>query len=299
MILQRNIFKLFFFCLALLFSQLVHAEVTAEFLSETGYDKGILWKISSAGGKNSYLFGTIHVEDPKVTRLNRKLIRAIKNSKSMSLELIPDPQLQQKAMLAMLYTDGRTLKGVIGPSLYKRSIKAMNDRGMPEQMVSLMKPWAVSTMLSLPKPKTGEFLDKKLYNFAKVRGLKTYALESFEEQITVFDSLSRKEQIDMLKHTLKDLKNIPAQFKQLKQAWLNSDLALLESLSMQQLDASNSESQFKENILDNRNLTMLERMQPRLNEGRAFFAVGALHLVGKKGLLNLLAKQGYTVKAVY
>ncbi len=299
MILQRNIIKLFLFCVALLLSNALHAEVTAHFITETGYDKGILWKISSAGGKNSYLFGTIHVEDPKVTRLNRKLVRAIQRSKSMSLELLPDPQLQQKATLAMLYTDGRTLKGVIGARLYARSIKAMNKRGMPEQMVSLMKPWAVSTMLSLPKPKTGEFLDKKLYKFAKIRGLKTYALESFEEQMTVFNSLTRKEQIKMLKHTLNDLKNIPAQFKQLKDAWLNSDLALLESLSTQQMNAANSSTQFKENILDNRNQIMLERMQPRLEEGRAFIAVGALHLAGKKGLLNLLAKQGYTIKAVY
>jgi len=299
MMLQRNMIKGFLFGLTLILSNVLHAEVTAEFLSETGYDKGILWKISSAGGKNSYLFGTIHVEDPKVTRLNRKLVRAIQQSKSMSLELIPDPQLQQKSMLAMLYTDGRTLKSVVGPSLYNRSVKAMQDRGMAEQIVSLMKPWAVSTMLSLPPPKTGEFLDKKLYKLAKVRGLKTYALESFEEQITVFNSLTRKEQIKMLKHTLRELKNIPAQFKQLKQAWLNSDLALLESLSTQQLETSKANPKFKERILDDRNKTMLERMQPRLDEGRAFIAVGALHLAGKKGLLNLLAKQGYTVKAVY
>ncbi len=299
MIRQHNLIKAFLLCLTLLVSNVLHAEVTAEFISETGYDKGILWKISSAGGKISYLFGTIHVEDPKVTRLNRKLVRAIQRSKSMSLELIPDPQLQQKAMLAMLYTDGRTLKSVIGPDLYRRSIKAMNARGMPEQMVSLMKPWAVSTMLSLPKATTGEFLDKKLYKLAKIRGLKTYALESFEEQMTVFNSLSRKEQIKMLKHTLNDLKNIPAQFEQLKAAWLNSDLALLESLSVQQLDPSHTSAQFKENILDNRNITMLDRMQPRLEEGRAFIAVGALHLAGKKGLLHLLAEKGYTVEMVY
>jgi len=296
---QRNIIQAFLFSLALLLSGSLHAEVTAHFISETGFDKGVLWKISSASGKSSYLFGTIHVEDPKITRLNRKVIRAIQQSKSMSLELIPDPQLEQKAMLAMLYTDGRTLKSVVGSSLYQRSIKAMNKRGMSEQIVSLMKPWAVATMLGLPRPKTGEFLDKKLYKLAKIRGIKTYALESFEEQITVFNSLTRKEQIKMLKHTLNDLKNIPAQLEQLKQAWLDSDLALLESLSTQQLSASNTSSQFKENILDNRNLTMLERMQPRLNEGSAFIAVGALHLTGKKGLLNLLVKQGYTVKSVY
>ena len=104
----------------------------------------------------------------------------------------------------------------------------------------------------------------------------------------------------MLKQTLDELSEIPAQLEALKNAWLNSDLALLESLSTQQLDATtSSNSKFKENMLDNRNKIMLERMQPRLDEGNAFIAVGALHLAGKAGLLNLLAQQGYTVTAVY
>lgn len=297
---QRNFIHALLLSLLLFFSSYLSAEVTVSFVTETGYDKGILWKVSSATGKNSYLFGTIHVEDPRVTKLHTKVIRAIQRSKSMSLELIPDPQLQQKAMLAMLYTDGNTLQKVVGERLYQRSIKAMSNRGMPEQVVALMKPWAVMTMLSLPKPKTGEFLDKKLYKLAKQRGLKTYALESFDEQISVFDGLTRRDQIKMLKHTLDELSEIPAQFEALKNAWLKSDLALLESLSIQQLDATTtSDSTFKENMLDNRNKIMLERMQPRLNEGRAFIAVGALHLAGKTGLLYLLAQQGYTVTAVY
>jgi len=296
---QRNFIHALLLSLLLLFSGYVHADVNVSFVSETGYDKGILWQISSANGKKSYLFGTIHVEDPRVVQLNNKVFDAIQYSRSVSLELIPDPQLQQKAMLAMLYTDGNTLKKVVGGPLYRRSIKAMNDRGMPEQVVSLMKPWAVMTMLSLPKPKTGEFLDKHIYKLAKRLGIKTYALENFEEQISVFDKLTRRDQVKMLKHTLDELNDIPAQFEALKNAWLARDLALLESLSLQQLDASVSDTSFKENMLDNRNHTMLERMQPRLKEGNAFIAVGALHLTGKTGLLNLLTQQGYKVKAIY
>ena len=296
---QRNLIQTFFLLLLLLFCSHLQAEVTADFISETGYDKGILWKVSSSKGKNSYLFGTIHVEDPRITRLHTRVLRAIQRSKTMSLELIPDPQLQQKAMLAMLYTDGRTLEKVVGKKLYERSIKAMSERGMPAQVVSLMKPWAVMTILSLPKPKTGDFLDKVLYKLAKQRGIKTYALETFDEQISVFDALSKRDQVKMLKQTLNELNEIPAQFKALKNAWINRDLALLESLSMQQLESSTSDSSFKENMLDNRNRTMLERMQPRLKEGRAFIAVGALHLTGKAGLLKLLTQQGYTVTAVH
>ena len=276
----------------------LHAEVTASFVSKTGFDKGILWKVTSPNQRNSYLFGTIHVEDPRVINLPQKVLRTIHKCRSMSLELIPDEQLQQKTLLAMLYNDGRTLRKVVGDKLYKRSIDALRDYGIPEQFAALMKPWAVMTLLSVPRPETGEILDKRLYKIAKRRGMKTYALEKFDEQISVFDGLSKRDQIKMLKHTLDELDTIPAQFEQLKQAWLQRDLSLLESLSKQQLnDATNQD--FMSNILDKRNQVMIERMQPRLKEGRAFIAVGAMHLPGEKGLLHLLTLQGYKVEAVY
>ena len=280
------------------FSMPLHAEVTASFVSKTGYDKGILWKITSPKKRNSYLLGTIHVEDPRVINLPQKVLRTIHQSSSMSLEVIPDPQLQQKTLLAMLYQDGRNLRQVVGEKLYKRSVEALRDHGIPEQFASQMKPWAVMTYLSLPRVETGEFLDKRLYTIAKQRGMKTYALETFEEQISVFDKLSRQEEINMLKDTLDELASIPAQIEQLTQAWLQRDLNLIESLAKQQINESTSQA-FMASILDKRNQLMVERMQPRLKEGRAFIAVGALHLPGEKGLLHLLSLQGYKIEAVY
>jgi len=276
----------------------LHAEITASFVSKTGFDKGILWKITSPSQRNSYLFGTIHDADPRIINLPQKILRTIYKCKSMSLELLPDEQLQQKTLLAMLYTDGRTLKQVVGERLYRRSIQALADKGMPEQFVASMKPWAVMTLLSLPKSGSGEFLDKQLYKISRQRGMKSYALETFEEQISVFDKLSRREQIRMLKQTLDELDTLPQQLEKLKQAWLQRDLNLIEALSKQQ-QGKTFDQAFMENILDKRNLVMVERMQPRLKEGRAFIAVGALHLPGEKGLLHLLTLQGYKVEAIY
>jgi hypothetical protein len=89
-------------------------------------------------------------------------------------------------------------------------------------------------------------------------------------------------------------------FEKLRQAWLARDLVQLEKVGNEQLPDNNpAAKRLMDSLLDKRNHKMLQRMQPRLKEGRAFIAVGALHLAGQRGLLNLLSEQGYTVEAIY
>jgi uncharacterized protein YbaP (TraB family) len=289
-------------CLQLLLVSVTQAEPSVTFLPdpEPKFGKGILWQIDSPSGKSSYLFGTIHVDDPRITNLHPTINQAITRSRSMTLELVPDPQALQASMSRMFFTNGQTLQQAIGDKLYKQAAKAMADHGMPPQMVSTMKPWAVMMTLSVPKQKSGEFLDLKLYNIATQRGMQTHALETYEEQLSVFDSMSLTDQKKMLSRTLADLDTLPAQFEKLRRAWLARDLAQLEKISDEQLpDNDPAGERLMNSLLDKRNQKMLQRMQPRLKEGRAFIAVGALHLPGKQGLLNLLTEQGYKIKAVY
>lgn len=289
-------------CLQLLLISVAQAEPSAIFLPEpeSEFGKGILWQIDSPSGKSSYLLGTIHVDDPRITNLHPKIKKAISHSRSMTLELVPDPQTLQASMTQMFFTNGKTLQQALGDTLYKKATTAMAGHGMPPQMVDIMKPWAVMMILSVPKQTSGEFLDLKLYNIATQRGMRTHALETYEEQLSVFDSMSLADQKKMLRHTLDDLDQLPAQFEKLRRAWLARDLAALEKISNEQLPSDDPAAErLMSNLLDKRNRKMLQRMQPRLKEGKAFIAIGALHLPGKKGLLNLLEQQGYKVKAIY
>ena len=289
-------------CLQLFLTSVAQAEVSVSFLPdpESKFGKGILWQIDSNNGKTSYLFGTIHVDDPRITRLHPKIKKAIARSTSMTLELVPDPQTLQASMTRMFFSNGQTLKRAVGDKLYKKATAAMAGHGLPPQMVDIMKPWAVMMTLSAPKKNSGEFLDLKLYNIATRRGMKTHALETYEEQLSVFDSMSLADQKKMLSQTLTDLHEIPAQLEKLRRAWLARDLEQLEKVSSDQLPGDDpAGDRLMNNLLDKRNQKMLQRMQARLKEGKAFIAVGALHLVGKEGLLNLLEQQGYKVEAVY
>lgn len=292
------------FALLLNFADIAQAEAKLTFLpaevAEPELGKGMLWKISAINGRTSYLFGTIHVDDPDVVNLAQPVRRAFLSCNSVTLELLPDQGTILQSAQAMLFQDGNTLEKVAGKSLYQRSVDAMKDRGMPQSMVSQMKPWAVMITLSAPKSKTNKFLDFRLFEQAQQFGKKTYALESYEEQIAVFNDMPMNEQVKILRETLDSLPKMSGYFYSLKKAWLRRDLAELQAISSEQMPADDPASKrLMTRLLDDRNRRMLQRMQPRLNEGQAFIAVGALHLPGNTGLIHLLREQGYNVSAVW
>jgi uncharacterized protein YbaP (TraB family) len=85
--------------------------------------------------------------------------------------------------------------------------------------------------------------------------------------------------------------------------YLKRDLAALQAVGTDLTDTSAEERRgaeaFLDRLVDERNVRMVERMIPRLEEGATFVAVGALHLPGQRGILQLLANRGYKVAAVY
>ncbi|HEB66732.1 MAG TPA: TraB/GumN family protein, partial [Gammaproteobacteria bacterium] len=89
--------------------------------------------------------------------------------------------------------------------------------------------------------------------------------------------------------------------EKLTRAWLQRDLTALERISAEAMAGEDPDmvAAFDREVVIRRNHRMVTRMQPKLAEGAAFIAVGALHLPGKAGILNLLRQQGYRVTAVY
>ncbi|MEK7207685.1 MAG: TraB/GumN family protein, partial [Pseudomonadota bacterium] len=94
--------------------------------------KGLLWKIEKAGLKPSYLFGTIHSDDPRVTALPDAVATAFDNSHSFTMEALIDSSASILEMAeAMFFSDARTLAGVLGKELYAQTLQAMNQHGLP------------------------------------------------------------------------------------------------------------------------------------------------------------------------
>jgi uncharacterized protein YbaP (TraB family) len=133
-------------------------------------EKGILWRIEGAATQPSYLLGTIHSDDPRVTNVPVSIAQALQQADSFSGEVKMDlPSLMQASQATQL-PEGQSLKQLIDPALYRQTVQLLATYGIPELVVQRMKPWAAAAALSLPRPQTGIFLDMALYNQAAAAG---------------------------------------------------------------------------------------------------------------------------------
>ena len=264
-------------------------------------EQGILWRIDGAATQPSYLLGTIHSDDARITTLPVTIANIFQQADSFSGEIDMDlPNLMQ-ASQATLLPEGESLQQLLDSTLYQQTVQLLAAYGMPELVVQRMKPWAAAATLSLPRPQTGLFLDMLLYTQAAAQGKRVYGLETVSEQVGAMETMPRDLQIIMLRDAVAQHDQLDQIIEALINAYLQRDLNALESISdkaMQQGDRRVAQL-FTSEVVVNRNRRMLERMQPRLREGNAFIAVGALHLPGKDGLLNLLRNKGYQVSPVY
>ncbi|GMR07855.1 MAG: TraB/GumN family protein [Gammaproteobacteria bacterium] len=268
-------------------------------ISEGRFEKGLLWEITRPGRASSYVFGTMHSEDPRVMTLPPSVQTSFDGSRSLTLEILPGPELRAASKM-MFFTDEHTLASVAGERLYQEVVSAMAEYGLPDGIIVKMKPWAVFTMLSVPKPKSGIFLDMSLYRMALQNKMQTLALESVQEQLGIFDTLPMKEQVILMKKSLQDRHAISEQINTLTEAYLARDLKQLQEIGEKFAPRDDPiAKRLMQRLIDDRNLTMVKRMQPQLEEGGAFIAIGALHLPGRHGILALLAEKGYRVRVVY
>lgn len=133
-------------------------------------EQGILWRIEGAANQPSYLLGTIHSDDARVTNVPASIAHAFQQADSFSGEIKMDLPSLMQASQATLLSDGQSLEQLVDPALYKQTVQLLAAYGMPELVVQRMKPWAAAATLSLPRPQTGIFLDMTLYHQAAAAG---------------------------------------------------------------------------------------------------------------------------------
>ncbi|HEY6282151.1 MAG TPA: TraB/GumN family protein [Burkholderiales bacterium] len=266
------------------------------------FSNGLLWKIEKTNTRPSYVFGTIHLDDARVTDLPAPVKETFAHSRSFTMEMIIDEASAQKFATSMLLEDGNDLKTLLGEPLFAKTTEVMSEYGMPSEITARFKPWALMLTLILPKTRQGVIVDEVLSQQALQQHKSVHQLESVEEQISVFDGLPMEVQVGLLKQTMAHHDLIPGIVEKSIQAYLKRDLGAMWEInnSMMEDEADkNLNEAFLQRVLYDRNTRMAGRMQSRLAEGGAFIAVGALHLYGDKGVLSLLQSRGYQVTRIY
>jgi len=270
--------------------------VNTEKISSTG----LLWKIAKPGTTPSYIFGTMHSEDKRVLEVSEAVNDAFVAANTFVMEMVLDDSNTKKIMQGMYFDDGRTLRSVTNDKIYRQSVEALAQKGMPEKIVRIMKPWAVFTVLSMPEQKTGLFLDAMLYEAALKQGKDVVGLETTQEQLDVFDEMNMKTQVSLLETTLDSADELNKILEETTDIYLSHDLLKIHDLNaryMALLDDDVAE-EFNQRLLLDRNINMATRMMPSLEKGNAFIAIGALHLPGRTGVLSIVKNAGYAVTPV-
>lgn len=277
--------------------------------------RGLLWKVEKPGTAPSFLFGTMHVTDPRVTRMPVAAQAAFDSAATVVIETtdVLDPAKAQAALFSRpeltMFTDGSTLTSFLNPEDAKLVETELSRRGIPLALVAKMKPWMIAGMVAMPdcekarKNEGVDFLDIKIAKDALARGKDLKGLESAGEQFEAMASLPIEFHMRGLVETIKLAELMPDIMATMTELYLMGDIALimpaiLASGPQVAEDDMSGYAQFEERILTLRNHKMAERAEPILNTGSAFIAVGAMHLPGEEGLVALLRDAGYTVTAV-
>lgn len=273
--------------------------------------KGLLWTIEKPGRETSYLFGTMHMTDPRVIDLTEPARKAFDAASTVVIETTD--VLDQQAMMAsimskpelMMFTDATTLESLLTPDDRKVVAAALEKRGIPAGSVAKMKPWILSAMLALPacelarKAEGAPVLDVKLAEDAKAKGKKLEGLETAMSQLEAMASLPIAMHVKGLVDTLKLGDRMDDVMETMIVLYTQGDTGtvwpLFRAILPDGKEDASDYAAFEQIMVTARNHGMVENAEPILASGSAFIAVGALHLPGKEGLVELFRKAGYTV----
>jgi hypothetical protein len=205
----------------------------------------------------------------------------------------------QKMMSAAFYPEGDSLEAHISGETLERIKKEFELLGMPSQLVTRQKPWFLAltlTALKLAQLGLDPAYGIDVHFLSKTEGQKKIReLESIDYQIDLLSGFSDSEQEAFLRYTLNDLDSLEKNIDILITAWKNGDVSAMESVIGQGVKDGATASIY-EKLIYGRNRTMERKIEDFLKTGETYFViVGAGHLVGEKGIVEILKKRGYTV----
>lgn len=261
--------------------------------------QSLLWKVTSPDSdKASYLFGTIHLLPADRYLFTEKMQQAFDATETLALEMDIDIPMGEQLKMAqqMMMPDGRSWAEYMTPeeftalrSCYVDSLGVKANK-FDKQYVKI-KPLYLSGLVLSTLLGNVKAYEQELSAMAKKSKKPLIGLETLEQQMAFMASVSLEEQITQVKEAGASLLR---EYNRMLDAYLLQDLAALEAVARESGDMEGLE----EELLTKRNEAWIPLIREQAAKSPTFFAVGALHLVGEKGVIEGLRKAGFTVEAV-
>ncbi len=263
----------------------------------------LLWRITGNQlAAPSYLFGTIHIICGDDIKVSDSLRKAISKADHVYLELDMDNMLEMMSVMnKMKMRDDTTLSQLLSEADYQKVKTFFETQGsmLPFSMMEKYKPLltASTLMQSALNCENAVAMEQLIMQEAKLNDISIMGLETMAYQMSIFDSIPYGVQARQLVQYIESFndKEKAQEFEQLSKAYRAQELEKLETLISK--DSSGME-QYADVLLYNRNRNWVEKLKGLLSNQRLVIAVGAGHLPGERGLINLLRKAGYKVEPV-
>jgi uncharacterized protein YbaP (TraB family) len=268
--------------------------------TQPALDKTLLWKITGPGiSAPSYLFGTIHLMCSNEIVITDILKDKFNSTEQLFLELdMDDPTIMIKTMQHIKMNNDTTLKDLLSPVQYDSlSLHFKQVTGMPIELMAFMKPALIEPLIypALLGCEGAEAWEQKFMQMAKANDKEIKGLEDVDDQLKIFDAIPYKMQAEELATTLQNIDSIKQSFSAMLQLYKQKDLDALNRMMYDDAEFS----QYEDILLKNRNEKWIPRIIEQAKLKPTFFAVGAAHLGGENGIINLLKKNTCTLEPVH
>jgi len=283
----------------------------------TANGEGIFWKVSHEDDAHvSWLFGTMHKSDPRITTLPKNVENALLSSKTYAGELDWEKAAYEMGLILgqnpelMFLQNGQKLSDQLDSHTVEMVDLLLNERGSDFDQIEPMQPWLSASLLanSLCDIENGvsefSFLDRVLENKSREAGIEIVGLETVEQQFMAINAIDET-------FFLKSLEDAALQHEQglfddilqtASQMYISEEIGAMLPLMMHYSyslkDGEADMLSFQRELLDIRNQGMVEKSAALIDQGPTFIAVGALHLIGETGLVEGLRNEGYVVERV-
>lgn len=261
-----------------------------------------VWSVTT-GNNTVYLGGTMHLLRPSDYPLPEEYEQAYQASSEIYFETdissMNDLSVQAQMLQQLTYSDGRTLESVLNEEAYSALSEHVASIGMPMEMLQTFKPGLLVSTLQIFEFQRLGFTPQGVDTYFNTRAIsdaKTLGhLETVQEQIGFLAAMGEGNESEFILLSLSDLDETEEVMEAMIQAWRSGDNAKLSEMFV--IDMKAEAPELYDALLVQRNLNWLPLIDQMLtDEDTEFVLVGAAHLVGEDGLLNLLSARGYQIK---
>jgi uncharacterized protein len=262
--------------------------------------KTLLYEISGNGlSKPSYIYGTIHMICENDFILKESVKSKLNESEQIVLEIdMDDPQLTKKTIELMSFKKGESLKNVMNEADYNSLSKFFKDSlSMSLTMFERFKPLFLFSLLSTKMLACDlKSYETEFVKIASSQKKELLGLETIEFQVSVFDKMSKDDMSKMLGSIVTDYSKMKTEFDEMIEHYKQQDIdKLYDDINKSSMSGFNG---YSKDFLDNRNIDWISKISKFSSEKSTFYGVGAGHLAGENGVLNLLKKAGFTITPI-